>query len=1406
MATLSANRGLITQPSELTRPDGAMEVLDNCVIDSDNTVEQRRGFAEFGAATPDDELIKQLMVYKGRILRHYANKIAFDSDGNGAFVEFDGVYMELTTKLRIKYLESNGNLYFTTTEGIKKISAITASEFTSAPNYITNAGGVKAIGLEARIKPEESGWLPAQSKVGYKVLWAIKDVNNNLIQGVPSSRVVVSNTSQDVNVGERFSLTVVSSAGLADGEFFTFDTPTNQYGVWFNISGTATPPSAAALVGRSLLEVETTIATPAATLAAQLATVLSTITDVTVELNTNEVSISNVDGGDVLDASQGTVATTDIVVSTIYNGQTAVGIPANVTLTFSVPYGVTSDLYFYEVYRTGISTASATISLTELDPGEEFQKVYEAGVTPAEITAGTVTVEDITPESFREGGLPLYVNPVTGEGILQANEAPPIAKDIALFKSSVFYANTKERHRKQINLLSVADFTSGTSKFYVGNSTVFREYIFRGTVESVNFTVLQKSLTVGNGYIVLNSAQDRISYKLWLDKGIINNSFDSTAGVNIGTETITTAAAHDLADGDKVVAGGILPAPLISGTSYYVVGRTPTTLQLALTSGGPAIDLTATAVGTGTLVHTPEEPVVANTVSLRVALQTFPDTIQGSTDAFLDAFFDINDFSPTDLGAGVIQVYNTDNGASTDPVNSSNWSVVNNTQGTGEDAANHFVLLSGLASVGQSVEDTARSLERVINKDAQSPVIAFYLSGLDDLPGILLLEAKSLLDDPFYVGVNEDAIVDKWNPSIPSSKVLTDVAIAGTFSTSSNHGYLPGDSIYIFDNPTGTKTEFGGKYTIALVPNPDEFTLVGITPTINQVAIVGYIYKAEVGSDNAINQNRLYFSKAGQPEAVPLVNYIDIGPKDKAIQRILALRDSLIVLKEDGVYVVSGPLAPDFSVRLVDSSALTLAPDTAANLNNLIYVLTTQGVVTVSETGVGVISRNIENKIQEIANNKFDYKLTSWGVSSESDRCYIIWMPTRLGDSVSTQAYRYNTFTRTWTRWTKPANCGVVNPADDKIYLGDASGRFYTLQERKNFERQDYADRDFMLQFNSGFMQSPLEFAISSAAEVTVGDVITQNQYIDINKFNRLLKKLDRDNLLSDNYFSTLEMQSGEKMEDTLEELRLKLVADGILVPAGVGGNTAILLQTTFNDMIDYLNGVSSGTSFKDYKTADDLLVYETLINTVNKRRNLVTVKVPAPLLEGDFTVYKAIITKVQYVPQHFGKPETTKQISEGTFIFDQNNFWGGTVGYSTDRSYDFQSYSFEGRGPGYWDSFIWSELVWGGGGNEVPVRTLVPIEKTRCRYIHVQFEHTNAREKWRLLGVSLEPREVSPRGYRQFLCQKFQTFVELFQRIFLRTTKRLPRKLLALIMTSQMKSTRLLMEILTLLIQQGLR
>lgn len=1398
---------MVTNPNELTRPDGALEVADNCVIDADNVIESRRGFSDFGSATSDSSIVKQLIPYKGRILRHFSDKLSFDSDGNGTFLNFSGSYTELISKLRIKYFELNSNLYFTTDSGIKKISASTSEDFSTDVNFITNAGGIKAVNLEAKLKPKASGWFPAQSKVAYKLLWAYKDNNNNIIRGVPTSRVVITNTSQDINIGEKFSIAVNSAAvGNINGEYILFETPISKYALWFDSTGTTAEPVAGDLIGRELYKVELNTITSPNNLkyAAKIASTLSLISDISVELVSNVITVTNTQEGDVFDASQGTVSSSELLVSKVIDGQITTGTPATVELSFPIPNEVISTQYFYEVYRTAVITVQIGNTLETIDPGEEFQKVYEGTI---ETTTGDITFEDITPETFREGGAYLYTNEISGQGILQANEPPPIAHDVAIFKGSAFYANTKERHKLQFNLLSVLEFLSGTSKLYIGNSTSLSEFTFVGRAELVDVIVQPKSTTVGNSYILLNSARDAIKYKLWFDKGIIRHNYDSTTEITGATITVTS---HGFANGDTVKFSGTLPAELNATTTYYVVNRNINDFQVSTSVGGSAIVL-STVVGTSTVTHTPLEPVVADTISLRVALQTYADTLAGSVESITDTFFDVVDFdlgSPWDassnspslsdntgqigdiyrastsgsvnFGSGSItfaigdyvifngtvwqkltgtgpagvKIFYNDNGAVTNPTDStpaSAWTFSVTTEGLGEDASNNEVLISGLKSVGQSVEDTARSLERVINKDPNCPVNAYYISGVNDLPGILLLESRSLVDDTFYLAVNQDSMSDNFSPVIPVAKEVTLVSSSSPeaiFTTATNHGYSIGQQLYTFIDPDTTSILVSGKKIVSSTPALTTFSLSGFTSTSSYSTFdKALVFKADVASDNSVNPNRIFFSKISQPEAVPSLNFIDIGPKDKPIQRILALRDSLIVLKEDGVYAVTGSAAPNFSVRLVDNSALTYAPDTAVNLNNLIYVLTTQGIVTVSETGVGVISRNIENKIQEIANAKYDYKLTSWGISSESDRCYIIFLPTKVADGVATQAYRFNTFTRAWTRWTIASNCGAINPQDDKIYLSDGL-RPYVLKERKNFERQDYADRDFVRNIIANAV-SGNKLSLSSATEIEVGDVIAQVQYLDINKFNRLLKKLDRDSLNSDDYYSTLNVSTGVNLASSINLLYSKLISDGVGAPAPSGINTPEAIRDDINAIISYLNTVSSGTGFKNYRLVVDELVYESLITEVNLNLNTITLKYMTHFIEGSASIYKGIKTKVQYTPQHFGKPESTKQISEGTFIFDQNNFWSGIVSYSSDRSYDFSSINFNIRGPGFWDGYNWAEVVFGGEGNEVPVRTLVPRDKSRCRYMHIQFTHFNAREKWRLLGVSVEPREISTRGYR---------------------------------------------------------
>lgn len=199
--TLKAS-GLATSPNQLETPDGALTTASNVIIRRQDVIEPRRGFKLFGTTFGDiTDVLKQIYVYKGRIIRHYGNTLEFDAGtltnaGEELFSAFSGSFAEAQAGLRTKFVESNGNLYFTSSEGIKKISALTASSLSSAPGFVTPAGGVKAIDITGSLDVtlgNITGFLPQDSAVAYRAVWATKDANSNLVLGTPSQRTEIFN-------------------------------------------------------------------------------------------------------------------------------------------------------------------------------------------------------------------------------------------------------------------------------------------------------------------------------------------------------------------------------------------------------------------------------------------------------------------------------------------------------------------------------------------------------------------------------------------------------------------------------------------------------------------------------------------------------------------------------------------------------------------------------------------------------------------------------------------------------------------------------------------------------------------------------------------------------------------------------------------------------------------------------------------------------------------------------------------------------------------------------------------------------------------------------------------------------------------------------------------------------------
>ena len=80
----------------------------------------------------------------------------------------------------------------------------------------------------------------------------------------------------------------------------------------------------------------------------------------------------------------------------------------------------------------------------------------------------------------------------------------------------------------------------------------------------------------------------------------------------------------------------------------------------------------------------------------------------------------------------------------------------------------------------------------------------------------------------------------------------------------------------------------------------------------------------------------------------------------------------------------------------------------------------------------------------------------------------------------------------------------------------------------------------------------------------------------------------------------------------------------------------------------------------------------------------------------------------------------------------------------------EFQEISFSGYGNGAFGDYPFGSMgTFGGLSNSVPMRTLIPREKMRCRYISARFKHTIARELFSVYGITFTFETLSERAYR---------------------------------------------------------
>ena len=208
-----------------------------------------------------------------------------------------------------------------------------------------------------------------------------------------------------------------------------------------------------------------------------------------------------------------------------------------------------------------------------------------------------------------------------------------------------------------------------------------------------------------------------------------------------------------------------------------------------------------------------------------------------------------------------------------------------------------------------------------------------------------------------------------------------------------------------------------------------------------------------------------YCSKFQQPEAVPTANTINVGNPNFEWLRCLPLRNSVVVLKADGLFQLTGTTFP-FTVTTLDTGTILTAPESPAVMNNQVFAFTNQGIVSIAETGPGIISRPVENLLQQISSYLYpNFPQVTFGTAYETDRKYLLSTISCDDDfQRATVQYVYDTITDSAMDYfimTYPVAVWDIleSPTDHRLYVASADSAYpYVFQEKKSFTNIDYAD------------------------------------------------------------------------------------------------------------------------------------------------------------------------------------------------------------------------------------------------------------------------------------------------------------------------------------------------------------
>ena len=511
-------KGLVTNPNYLDAPPGSLKQAENCVISRPGIIEPRRGFNIINNMdqNPSDP---------GVPLAEYQKTFYWDREGSGSVVAIKGNPMNFNTApLQFGYID--GTYTFVPVGSIDSRVGLFRNAVHDNNFYITSINGVLRqsnsmlstslypVGVPTGYIMSTSGSAPGSGsaiapdcQVAYRTVWWFTDEAGINHEGPPSGRVTYINQGIQIGpgqmavVGGTATFTPTGGHPFVSGQLVNLGNsvlvePNVPMGDYTVLAATGNLNFAINLgngltfsnnnvfrVGNSARFGKVQVQIPRGIPEhGNQAKVSGTAANYYFQLYRAPASVqSDVEASDEM----GLVWESEPITS--ITGCLLTRAAASLTASVDLP-GVASSSFqagdFVEVVSTTSSFLSGAYKIVAVAPnasGHSFQYVVTNAIG-ADVTASNVTLNPWTitvTDTINDGlaGASLYTNP-NQEGILQSNDAPPAATDLAFFKNSMFYADTTSRHRASMQLNTVsASWISGSPGPTASNPD---DYLFPG--------------------------------------------------------------------------------------------------------------------------------------------------------------------------------------------------------------------------------------------------------------------------------------------------------------------------------------------------------------------------------------------------------------------------------------------------------------------------------------------------------------------------------------------------------------------------------------------------------------------------------------------------------------------------------------------------------------------------------------------------------------------------------------------------------------------------------------------------------------------------------------------------------------------------------------------------------------